>query len=57
MLLKQVLWALNRERYGDSTSRTQEAFDVLCEKQNRALVSPNSPSFSELNDASAIWNH
>ncbi|VVB14968.1 unnamed protein product [Arabis nemorensis] len=36
-LTKQLLRALNRERYGDITRRTKIAFDVLCERQKQAL--------------------
>lgn len=39
-LLKYDLWALNRTQYGDISTKTREAYAVLCDKQNEALLNP-----------------
>lgn len=41
-LLKPVLRALNKDRYGEITNQTKAAFETLCEKQIQALLTPTS---------------
>ncbi|CAG7905946.1 unnamed protein product, partial [Brassica rapa] len=55
--LKPLLRALNRERYGDITRRTQVAFQVLCERQRQALLNPCTETFEAEAAAASEWNH
>lgn len=54
--LKPVLRALNRTHYGDLPNRTRQAFEELCECQNRVLADPNSENFTQAAEASDKWN-
>ena len=55
--LKHVLRALNRERYGDITRRTQVALQVLCGRQRQALLNPCTETFEAEAAAAREWNH
>ncbi|CAG7864360.1 unnamed protein product [Brassica rapa] len=44
-LLKYDLRALNRTQYGDISTKTREAYVVLCDRKNEALVNPSDESF------------
>lgn len=55
--LKTLLRALNRERYGDITRRTQVALQVLCERQSQALLNPCTETFKAEAAAAREWNH
>ncbi|KAL0804465.1 hypothetical protein Bca101_096955 [Brassica carinata] len=43
--LKTLLRAMNRERYGDITRRTQVSLDVLRERQRQVLLNPYAATF------------
>lgn len=55
-LFKPVLRAINRSHYGDITNRTKQAFEELCECQNRVLVDPSSANFAQAAEASDKWH-
>lgn len=55
--LKPALRALNRERYGDITTKTRLAFEVLRDCQNQALLHPSTETFAAASEASATWHH
>ncbi|KAH0859132.1 hypothetical protein HID58_087393 [Brassica napus] len=56
-LLKSDIRALNRTQYGDITTKTREAYAVLCDRQNEALVHPSVDSFWIAAEALDRWNH
>lgn len=56
-LLKPVLRRLNKSKFGNLPQRTREAFDVLCDKQKKALQNPNERTFEEAAEAMTVWNH
>ena len=55
--LKPLLCAINRERYGDITRRTQVALQVLCGRQILALLNPCTKKFETEAAAAREWNH
>ncbi|KAH0898892.1 LOW QUALITY PROTEIN: hypothetical protein HID58_048460, partial [Brassica napus] len=55
-LLKQPLRELNKMHYGDLPARTKNAYDVLCECQNRALLDPTPGNFARAAEAADRWN-
>lgn len=55
--LKPILQALNKDKYGNITSKAREAFSELCATQNRALLAPNSANLAAVSEATAIWDH
>lgn len=55
-LLKPILRALNKNRYGDIQKRTQEAFATLCEKQKLDLEHPSSETFAAVSEVDQNWH-
>lgn len=55
-LLKPILRVINHSHYGDITNRTKQAFEKLCECQNRVLVYFSSENFAQVAEASDKWN-
>ena len=55
-LLKQPLRALNKTHYGDLPGRTKQAYEELCEWQNKVLVDPTPENFAGAAAASERWN-
>ncbi|KAF3513290.1 hypothetical protein F2Q69_00006000 [Brassica cretica] len=55
-LLKPILRVINHSHYGDITNRTKQAFEKLCECQNRVLVYSSSENFAQVAEASDKWN-
>ncbi|CDY44607.1 BnaCnng11560D [Brassica napus] len=55
-MLNPVLRTLNRTHYGDLPSRTKQAFEELCECQNRVLSDPTAENFSQAAEAYDKWN-
>ncbi|KAF3545106.1 hypothetical protein DY000_02006739 [Brassica cretica] len=55
-LLKPILRVINHLHYGDITNRTKQAFEKLCECQNRVLVYSSSENFAQVAEASDKWN-
>lgn len=49
---KAVLQTLNRTHYGDLPNRTKQAFEELCECQNRVLSDPTPENFVQAAEAS-----
>ena len=54
-LLKFNLRALNRSRFGDLPNRTKQAYEELCECQNRVLVNPSPENCVQESEASDRW--
>jgi len=55
--LKFTLRPLNKEKYGDIPKKAKEAYAELCAAQNRALITPTSDNFAEVDVATVTWNH
>ncbi|KAH0898700.1 LOW QUALITY PROTEIN: hypothetical protein HID58_048268, partial [Brassica napus] len=54
-LLKFNLRALNRSRFGDLPNRTKQAYEELCECQNRVLVNTSPENCVQESEASDCW--
>lgn len=50
------LRALNKTRFGNLPSRTKQAFEELCECQNRVLSDPSPENCARDAEASERWN-
>lgn len=55
--LKPLIREMGRNKLGNLTKRAKEAFEVLCEKQNKTLVNPSSVAIQEEADAYGKWLH
>lgn len=55
-LLKQPLRALNRTHYGDLPARTKQAYEDLCEWQNKVLTDPSPDNVAGAAAAAERWN-
>lgn len=55
--LKFELRGLNRDKYGDIPGRMKQAYTDLCEKQNVAMMDPQSSTFEAASDAWEHWHH
>lgn len=56
-LLKPCLRARNRDKYGDITKQTKEAYDLLCLPHEHALPTQNLATFEAEAQTMAQWNH
>ena len=54
--LKFHLNALNKSKYGDLLIRTKQAYEDLCECQNKALLDPSLATFARATEASERWH-
>lgn len=55
-LLKQPLRELNRTHYSDLPARTKQAYEELCEWQNKVLAYPTPINFAGASTAAERWN-
>ncbi|RID53318.1 hypothetical protein BRARA_G00721 [Brassica rapa] len=55
-LLKQPLRELNKTHYGNLPARTKQAYNELCECQNRVLQDPSPDNVARAAEAAERWN-
>lgn len=55
--LKPLIRALNQNRYGDITKRTDITYEVLCARQRQALENPCADTFAAEAEAARQWYH
>ena len=55
--LKPVIRELSKEKLGNLTKRTKEAFEVLCVKQQETLLNPSASSVQDEADAYERWSY
>lgn len=55
--LKPLIREMGKDKLGNLTKRTKEAFDMLCEKQSITLANPCEVAFQEEADAYGKWLH
>ena len=55
--LKPMIRELGREKLGNLSKRTSEAYSILCEKQQNTLANPNTVAMNEEATAYEKWLH
>lgn len=55
--IKDVLRSLSKDKLGDLSKRTKEAYEELCLKQSQTLANPNPYSLEEESISYQRWQH